>query len=421
MFKEIPIGKTNIQIIDGDRGKNYPKKNDLLENGHTLFLNNKNIINNFLDDSFGEYITEEKSNSLRKGKLRRGDIVMSTRGSVGNIGYYSEKVKTENIRINSGMVIIRNEDSNIDTEFLYILLRSNFMKQKYKEYITGSVQNQLPIKDLKRVPIIIPPLNLQKEIKNIVLAIDYKIENNNSIIANLEEQAQTIFKSWFVDFEPFQEEAFVSSELGNIPSFWQVVEANDWFKINIGKTPPRKQSEWFSTNPNDIKWLSISDMKNIQTFANKTSEYLTNEAVDKFNVRIAPANSVLLSFKLTIGRVAITRDELTTNEAIAHFHTNKHMELYYLYIYLNTFNYNKLGNTSSIGNAVNSKIIKAMPILKPNDKTLMKFHTVIEPLFNMIYEKVKENEKLETIRDILLPHLMSGEIRVEEAIEVEEM
>lgn len=371
--------------------------------------------NNFNGDF--KYITESSYEYLSKTKLFGGEIIISNVGAnAGTVFKAPDLGKKMSLGPNS--ITLRTK--GID-DFYYYWFKSSYGQHALDSIITGSAQPKFNKTNFRDIVIPVPPLSEQKLIADTIKIFDSKIENNNAIIANLEEQAQAIFKSWFVDFEPFQEEAFVSSELGNIPSFWQVVEANDWFKINIGKTPPRKQSEWFSTNPNDIKWLSISDMKNIQTFANKTSEYLTNEAVDKFNVRIAPANSVLLSFKLTIGRVAITRDELTTNEAIAHFHTNKHMELYYLYIYLNTFNYNKLGNTSSIGNAVNSKIIKAMPILKPNDKTLMKFHTVIEPLFNMIYEKVKENEKLETIRDILLPHLMSGEIRVEDTIEVKEM
>lgn len=342
----------------------------------------------------------------------KGTVLFSSRAPIGYVAIASNEVAT-----NQGFKSIIPNYKLTTSDFVYYLLKYNI--DKIKNVGSGSTFSEVSGKVMKNIEILLPPYEEQVGIANVLSSFYDKIENNNAIIANLEEQARAIFKSWFVDFEPFQDEEFINSELGIIPGSWAVEEANKWFTINIGKTPPRKQTQWFSTNSKDVKWLSISDMKNTQTFVNKTSEYLTNEAIDKFNVKVVPENSVLVSFKLTIGRVAITRGELTTNEAIAHFHINQYSELYYLYLYLKTFNYQKLGNTSSIGNAVNSKIIKAMPILKPEEEVLRKFHTIINPLFDMIYEKVKENEQLEQIRDALLPKLMSGEIRVEEAIGVE--
>ena len=115
--------------------------------------------------------------------------------------------------------------------------------------------------------------------------------------------------------------------------------ADEYFDISIGKTPPRKEAQWFSMNPTDCIWVSISDMGRCGMYIADSSEYLTHESVDKFNIKVVPDNTVLLSFKLTVGRVAITDGAMVTNEAIAHFKTDKPEINEYLYCYLKDFNY----------------------------------------------------------------------------------
>ena len=141
-----------------------------------------------------------------------------------------------------------------------------------------------------------------------------------------------------------------------------------------------------------------------------TREKLTKEAVDNYNVKVIPKNTIILSFKLTIGRIAITSQEMATNEAIAHFSLEDKDMLYYLYSYLKNFDYEKLGSTSSIATAVNSKIIKAMPIAIPDKETLENYNEKVSSMFEKIRENEFENKKLEQLRDTLLPELMNGEI-----------
>lgn len=226
---------------------------------------------------------------------------------------------------------------------------------------------------------------------------------------NLEEQAQALYKSWFVDFEPFKDGKFVDSELGMIPEGWSVVSAEDICPINIGKTPPRKEAEWFSAKDEDYTWVSISDMSNCGTYIDASSETLTPEAVRKFNIAIVPAGSVLLSFKLTIGRVAIADKDLTTNEAIARFVTNNSALTDYLYLALKDYDYSKLGSTSSIATAVNSKIIRAMPLLYPGSCVINEFAGIVEGMFKEIRKRQSENRILADMRDFALPRLMSGD------------
>jgi type I restriction enzyme S subunit len=152
-------------------------------------------------------------------------------------------------------------------------------------------------------------------------------------------------------------------------------------------------------------------------FIFETSEYLTNEAVERFNVRRIPDRSVLYSFKLTLGRVAICDGELTTNEAIAHFvpHSSDTIGTEYIYCYLRSFDTSQLGSTSSIATATNSKAVKAMPILVPDDPTARAFTSFTCPIFDAIRALSRESRHLAALRDYLLPKLLSGAVRVRDA------
>lgn len=158
------------EIIDGDRGKNYPQQNEFFDSGYCLFLNTGNVTNHGFSFEQNQFITKEKCDILRKGKLQRGDIVYTTRGTVGNAAYYSEAVEYEHIRINSGMVIIRPNNDIVDTRFLYQILKSDYYRPFFKQYCTGSAQPQLPIKNFSKIELDIPALAIQTRIADILSA-----------------------------------------------------------------------------------------------------------------------------------------------------------------------------------------------------------------------------------------------------------
>ena len=156
-WAEKTLGDENLlEIIDGDRGINYPKASDFLDEGHCLFLNTKNVRPDGFDFESTMFITAEKDGQLRKGKLKRDDVVLTTRGTIGNIGLYSEDVPFENIRINSGMLIFRPNKLALLPSFLFELLRSEIVKDQIREQTTGAAQPQLPIKTLVNFTIPVP-------------------------------------------------------------------------------------------------------------------------------------------------------------------------------------------------------------------------------------------------------------------------
>jgi type I restriction enzyme S subunit len=201
---------------------------------------------------------------------------------------------------------------------------------------------------------------------------------------------------------------------GWIPKGWDIKTANDVASVSIGKTPPRKQQEWFSEKREDnVVWVSIRDMGQASTFINDSSEYLTRESISEFNVKIVPKDSVILSFKMTLGRVCIASCNLATNEAIAHFVKPKFgLTKEYIYSYLKGFNYDQLGSTSSIATAVNSKLIKEMPFVVPSVTVLEKHNELVGDIFKKTLQISHHTKNLENIRDTLLPKLISGELTI---------
>ena len=201
-FKTEALEFLDIRLIDGDRGKNYPKSHDLSSDGDCLFLSAKNVTRNGFAFSEKMFITKEKDAQLRAGKVQNGDIVVTTRGTVGNIAFYDETVPFPDVRINSGMMIFRADLKRWNRKFLYFLMTSEYIKQQIDSLTSGSAVPQLPAKDLKKFQLPCIPINTQNAISEQIGAITDKINLNNRTNQTLEQMAQALFKSWFVDFDP---------------------------------------------------------------------------------------------------------------------------------------------------------------------------------------------------------------------------
>lgn len=182
--KEIPEGwelgniEDLCEIMDGDRGRNYPSQQHFSENGYCLFLNAGNVTKSGFDFSNTSFITKERDELLRKGKLKRRDTVLTTRGTVGNLAYFSEQIEFEHLRINSGMVIFRPKEFNYSL-FLYSLMRSQDMTNNIENFLSGSAQPQLPIKDIKRMLVLIPIQSKIHAFSDLSAAIQNQIELQN--------------------------------------------------------------------------------------------------------------------------------------------------------------------------------------------------------------------------------------------------
>lgn len=392
------------------------KSKDLLSEGDIPVVKIGNISNgkDILIDKDTQYVDKKFLSINDKYHIKKGDVLISLTGSHINqpnsmVGrscrYYQDQVLLLNQR--AGKLLPKG---NNDLSFLYYVFSLWAMKVSITNRAYGAAnQANISPSDILNIKFHFPDYKNQKKIGFILSRYDEAIENNNKRIKLLEQMAQNLYKEWFVRF---RFPGYENCEFENgIPVGWKVEKAQEIFDITIGRTPDRKQFEYFTNNEQDMLWVSISDMKD-NMFILKSSEYLTNEAVSKVNMPMVKADTVLLSFKLSVGRVSITTKLSCTNEAIAHFNTSDKVLLEYTYLYLKLFNYQNLGNTSAIGTAINSTIIKNMKVVVPNRKLIEMFHNSTKDIFAIIKKLNYSNENLAKQRDLLLPRLMSGKLEV---------
>ena len=372
------------------------------------------------------YFEPNKLPGQAKKSIKVNDILYSEIRPA-NKRYAFVDFNSEDYVVSTKLMVLRViNDEIITPKYLYYFLTSEEIIQKLQVLAEGRSGTfpQIRFEEISNLNIKLPSVPLQNSIIEIISSIDSKIELNNKINQELETLAQILFKQWFIDFEfpnengePYKSSGgeMVDSELGEIPKGWEVKTLADISNITIGRTPPRQEHQWFSKDANDYKWISIRDMGNCGTYIYSTSEYLTEDAVIKFKVPVIDINTVILSFKLTVGRVSITTERMLSNEAIAHLNLQGTFVFpEFLYLYLKQFNFDALGSTSSIATAVNSKSIKSIPLISPNEEVLMKFKELVLSLFSRINNLTFENRDLINLRDTLLPKLISGELEINE-------
>ncbi len=309
-------------------------------------------------------------------------------GTLGNIFISSTKAW-----LSDNTLIIKPTNSHF--HYLYYFLKNTDLQGLN----VGSTQPLIRQSDLKETAILLPPLPEQKAIAEVLSSLDDKIDLLHRQNKTLEDMAQTLFRKWFVEEED---------------EGWEKKSLEQTVSISIGRTPPRKEFQWFSRSQENWKWISIKDMAKNGIYLFQTSEYLTKEAVAKFNIPIIPKDTVVLSFKMTVGRVKITTENMLSNEAIANFKVKPETPYSkeYLYFYLKTFKFDSLGSTSSIVTSINTAMIKGFLIPIPNKELTEKFKSVSNSLFEKIYYNQCQIRTLENLRDTLLPQLMNRAARV---------
>jgi type I restriction enzyme S subunit len=282
--------------------------------------------------------------------------------------------------------------------FLTKLIILYFSQLDLSPYLTGAVQPKLNKASLGKIPLFLPSCEKEQQaIASVLSVLDDKIDLLQRQNQTLEQMAATLFRQWFI--EEAKED-------------WESYYLEDLAHIYIGRTPPRKESQWFSTSNSDVKWISIKDLGDKGIFTFRTSEYLSNEAIETFNIPIIPKDTVMLSFKMTVGRVGISSEDMTSNEAIAQFQIKKLISKEFLYCFLKQYNFDTLGSTSSIVTAINTALIRKIEVNLPDAELIEKFNEIVKGSFDKVRFNQIQIQTLQTLRDTLLPKLISGEVRL---------
>ena len=357
-------------------------------------------------------LQEVDSKVVKSGDyLEKGDIVfVRSNGNKELVGRCMMIDQDIPVTYSGFCIKLRLIDKNyFEPVFFNYLFRTRQFRNAMTGTAVGANIQNLSQSRLGNCEVCVPCIEEQREIASILSRYDSLIENYQKQIKLLEEAAQRLYKEWFIDLHfPGHENTII---VDGVPEGWEKKPALDFFEMSIGKTPPRAQKQWFTKGSNGIPWVSISDMKETM-FVQETAEELTQDACENYNIKVVPKGTILLSFKLTVGRVAFAGADVCTNEAIAHFQKEGDEWKAYTLMYLRNYNYDSLGNTSGISKAVNSTIIKNMPFVMPCTAILQEFSQRVLPFIKQTENLQSQIRLLTEARDRLLPKLMSGEIKV---------
>lgn len=385
-FDVVQLESTGIDVIDGDRGKNYPHQNELLSTGFCLFLSAKNVTKSGFSFSETQFISQRKDALLNNGRLCRGDIVITTRGTVGNVALYSPQVPYENIRINSGMLIIRCAN-NISNQYLYQVLRSEWFQKQIMAVQSGSAQPQLPKSHFLKMNIPLPPLPIQEKIASILQLIDDKITTNNSINDNLEQQARALYQRMFID---------------NPVSGGYMGTLSDIADITMGQSP--NGSSYNEDGNGAVFFQGRAEFG----FRFPSVRLYTTEPK-----RMACANDTLMSVRAPVGDLNVAYTDCCIGRGLAAIHSKSNQQSFVLYTMFSLHKQLDVFNgEGTVFGSINRTSLTELPIFIPSDREIVKFEAIVAPIDAAIRNNYEEICRLEKIRDALLPKLMSGELDV---------
>ncbi len=419
-WQRIQLADAPLTILDGDRGTNYPSQDEFTPSGHCLFLNTGNVTTEGFNFSNCAFITAEKDAALRKGKLVCNDVVLTTRGTVGNVGYFHEGVRFTHVRINSGMVILRSDQFKLSSYFLYLFVRSTLFKEQVKLLQSGSAQPQLPIRDMKRIEIPLPPIDDQAAICDILGTLDDRITLLRETNATLEAIAQAQFKSWFVDFDPVRAkmegrlpvgmdeamaalfpDSFEESELGLVPRGWSYVSLKEVVSIYDSKRVPLSGQE-------REKRQGLYPYYGAAALMDFVDDYL----FDGIYLLTGEDGSVANASGFSIMQYVWGKFWVNNHAHILQGKAGLATE--HVMLALQGINI-----TPYITGAVQAKLSQTnmwrINILKPSLQLSEYFGSILEPLFVRFRHNAEQAKTLSTLRDTLLPRLISGQLRLPQA------
>ena len=408
MSRVISIGSSSVFISDGNYSSKYPKNDDFLESG-IPFISANNLRNGKVVWDNMKFISPQQHESLKKGHLKTGDVLLVTRGSLGTTAYVTKDFEDANI--NAQLVLLRADGKTIDKRYLYYVVSTDEFFRGVLGHASGTAQPQLPIGALKQIPLRLHEFQVQKKIAAILSAYDDLIENNTRRSQILEEMARRIYEEWFVHFRfPGHDNIRRVKKQESVPENWSINSIADFGNVVTGKTPSKRDSNNFGL---DVPFLKLPDMHG-RLFCIDTSEKLSNKGAASQSSKFIPANSLCVSCIGTAGIVNINAVECQTNQQINSLIPNNADDREYLYFALLRLKdlINQYGANGATMVNLNKTKFESLPVIQPTEKLVKNYHQVTYPLFQQILNLQRKNDVLRSTRDLLLPKLISGEIDV---------
>lgn len=363
-WEESKILHSKIKIIDGDRGSNYPNANEFSLKGYCLFLNAKNVTKSGFNFKEKSFISKERDCLLRKGKLQKNDLVLTTRGTVGNIANFNNKINIEHMRINSGMVILRNETSKLCSNYIFYYFLSAKMEKTIKNISFGSAQPQLTVKEINNFKITSPSLQEQEKIASFLSEVDTKIEKLEKKKELLSQYKKGMMQKLFSQKLRFKDEN------GNDYPEWEEKKLGEVLTIGNGK---------------DYKHLNEGD---IPVFG--TGGYMTS--VDKY---LHDGETVFIGRKGTINKPFYYNGKFWTVDTLFYTHNFKNSFPKFIYVIFQNIDwlqYNEASGVPSLSKSTINNISINLPSL-PEQEKIANFLSSIDRKIELVEEELEKNKE----------------------------
>ena len=393
------VSSGEIEIRTGPFGTQL-RASDYVASGIPV-INVRNIGYGTINEEKLEYIDEQTAMRLSMHLLRTNDIVFGRKGAVDRHAFIVEKYN--GWLQGSDCIRLRVNTKKLLPQYLSYY----FLTKRHKGFMEsmcshGSTMASLNQKILEKIEFPYVSVENQMKIVDVLSAIDRKVMVNRNINANLQQQAQAIFKSWFVDFEPFQDGEFVESELGPIPKGWRVGELSEVATITMGQSPSGK---------------SYNEEGNGSVFFQGRAEFgdrfPTRRLYTTEPKRMAEANSVLMSVRAPVGDINVAYEKCCIGRGLASIQSKFEYSSYMLYQMLSLKRQLDVFNgEGTVFGSINRDTLNAMKVLIPNEDSIEKFECTVAPMDKLVRANYDEICRLETARDTLLPKLMNGEIQL---------
>ncbi len=397
------LGNYILDIAAGPFGSNL-KVECFVPTGFPI-IDGANLKGFKVTDNVSKFVTEAKARSLHRSIAKRNDVVVTISGNVGQISYIPEESAYEEYLVSQRQFRVTFDTSRVYVPYLVYYFHTLEGQHKILSFAnqTGVPALAQPLKNFKNIDIVLPSLVEQQQIAEVLKSLDNKIEVNRRINDNLEQQAQALFKSWFVDFEPFRDQPFVESELGMIPEGWRVVSFKDFIEVSTEKAPVDCYPEYSVTNkgiiPRNTKFnkkLSKSSSKNKVLKKNDLVFGMSREILNWgiMEDEVGGVSSAYNVYKIDKGIVSPTYLRLYMKARISDFNS-------------------LIGTAAREGQSLDKGQLLQKQIYIPTIAALQDFLDLFLPITETQLNYREESRRLSELRDTLLPRLMSGELSVD--------
>ena len=370
------------------------------DKGEFFFINGNNLKDGRISiKNDTKRVPYSEANKYKK-PLNNRTILVSINGTIGNVAKYRDEKC-----ILGKSACFFNVKENVDLNFIYYVVANQQFKNTITQLATGTTIKNVSLETMRNYTFCIPPLSIQKQIGKILSSLDDKIELNRRINDNLEQQAQALFKSWFVDFEPFKKGKFIDSELGMIPEGWQVEELGNITNSITEKVGKRT----------DIKVLSPVNTGDLLL----SEEYFTKQVYSKNlakYIMVAPNDFAYNPARINIGSIGMNTFDFSGCVSPVYIVFSCEKEYHHFFnIFKATKNFKEEVNTRAIGGVRQTLSYKDFSLIKivyPPKEVVERFNKIYRRIMTLIKKNVLENKRLHQTRDTLLPKLMSGELKI---------